>query len=158
MDPVDLLQQGPVFTGAFAFRSRAPGVIAAGGQSQGSAHHPDWPDAAMLIDEPELHREADPKMSAAFFKISRSIRNRSFSRRRRATSETRSDGDGAGAGVMGRLAVPVACVENCFTHRRSTVSCNPSSVATFSTDRPLLATRSTASRLNASGNIRRVCS
>jgi transposase InsO family protein len=41
----------------------------------------------MLIDEPELHREADPKMSAAFFRMSRSIRSRSFSRRSRATSE-----------------------------------------------------------------------
>src|SRR4051795_1829268 len=50
----------------------------------------------MLIDEPELHREADPKMSAAFFKMSRSIRSRSFLRRRRATSETRSDDDGGG--------------------------------------------------------------
>src|SRR5438045_356763 len=112
--------------------------------------------AAMLIDEPELHREADPKMSAAFFKISRSIRNRSFSRRRRATSETGSDGDGAGACVMGRLAVPVACVENCFIHRRNTVSCKPRSVATFSTERSLLAHRSTACRLKASGNVRRV--
>jgi hypothetical protein len=110
----------------------------------------------MLIDEPELHREADPKMSAAFFKISRSIRSRSFSRRKRATSETRSDGDGAAACVMGRLVVQVACAENCFIHRRNTVSCKLSSVATFSTDNPLLATRSTASRLNASGNIRRV--
>jgi len=57
---------------------------------------------------------------------------------------------------MGRLTGPVACAENCLTHRRNTVSCNPSSVATLSTDRPLLATRSTASRLNLSGNIRRV--
>jgi hypothetical protein len=88
--------------------------------------------------------------------MSRSIRSRSFSRRRRMTSETRSDGDGAGACVMRRLAVPVACAENCFTHRRNTVSCKPSSVATFSIDRPLLVTRSTASRLKASGNIRRV--
>ena len=54
------------------------------------------------------------------------------------------------------LTAPVACGENCFTHRRNTVSCKPSSAATFSTDRPLLATRSTASRLNPSGNIRRV--
>ena len=86
----------------------------------------------------------------------RSIRSRSFSRRSRATSETRSDGEGTGACVMGRLAGPLACIENCFTHRRNTVSCKPSSVATFSTERPLLLTRSTASRLNASGNIRRV--
>lgn len=54
----------------------------------------------MLIDEPELYREADPKMSAAFFKMSRSIRSRSFSRLSRATSAARSDGDGAGLRVI----------------------------------------------------------
>src|SRR5438270_2598446 len=135
MDLANLLQQRFVLAGTLAFWPRAPSVIAADGQIQGGAHHPDRPHFAMLIDEPELHREADPKMSAAFFRMSRSIRSRSFSRRRRATSETRSDGDGAGACVMGRLAVPVACAENCFTQRRNTVSCNPSSVATFSTDR-----------------------
>jgi hypothetical protein len=68
----------------------------------------------MLINDPELHQEADPKMSAAFVRMSRSIRSRSFSRLSRAFSEARSDGDGAGACVLGRLAGPVACVPNCI--------------------------------------------
>ena len=76
-------------------------------------------------------------MSAAFFKMSRSIRSRSFSRRSRAFSATRSDGDGAAACVLGRLGVPVACTPNCIIHRRSTVSCRPSSAATSPADSPL---------------------
>src|SRR5579862_396318 len=75
-DQADILQQCPVVAGAAALRSRSPSVIAADRQAQGLAHHPDRPDIAMLIDEPELHRVADPKMSTAFFRISRSIRSR----------------------------------------------------------------------------------
>lgn len=110
----------------------------------------------MFIDEPELYREADPKMSAASFRISRSIRSRSFSRLSRAFSAARSDADGAGACVLGRLAAPVACAPNGIIHRRSTVSCTPSSRATALADRPLVATCYTASRLNDSGNTLRV--
>lgn len=62
-----------------------------------------------------------------------------------ATRRRRADDAGAGA-----------CAPNCIIHRRSTVSCSPSSRATAPTDRPLTATRSTASRLNVSGNTRRV--
>jgi putative transposase len=40
--------------------------------------------------------------------ISRSIRSRSFSRRKRAFSPARSDGDATGACVIGRRAGPVA--------------------------------------------------
>jgi tetratricopeptide (TPR) repeat protein len=58
----------------------------------------------MLIDEPELHREAAPKMSAAFFRISRSIRSRSFSRRKPAFSAARSAGGATGTCVIGRRA------------------------------------------------------
>src|ERR1035437_2879431 len=107
MDQADIDQQRPVGALAGALGPGAPRIVAAGRQAQSGAHHPDRPDPAMLIDEPELHREADPKMSAAFFKMSRSMRSRSLSRRRRATSATRSDDDGAGACVWRRLAVPV---------------------------------------------------
>src|SRR5262249_25642799 len=55
----------------------------------------------MLINEPELHREADPKMSAAFFRMSRSIRSRSFSRRNPAFSPPRSTSARAGGGSRG---------------------------------------------------------
>ena len=77
----------------------------------------------MLIDEPELDREVAPKMSAAFFGISRSIRSRLFSRRKRAFSAfsaARSDGDGTGASVIGRRAGPVAWPPSRITHRTDT--------------------------------------
>ena len=54
-----------------------------------------------------------------------------------------------------RRAAPADCNPNCVIHRRSTVSCSPNSLATAPTLSPLLATRSTASRLNESGNTRR---
>src|SRR5271156_2895101 len=97
VDQADVVEQCAVGRGAAALGSITPGVVAAGRQAQDRAHHPNRPDAAMLIDEPELHREAAPKMSAAFFKMSRSMRSRSFSRRNRVFSATRSDGDGAAA-------------------------------------------------------------
>src|SRR5215469_10611826 len=106
MDPPDVLEQHPIGGGTRAFGPRAPGIIAADRQRR--AHHSDWPEVAMLIDEPELHREAAPKMSAAFFRISRSIRSRSFLRRKPAFSAARSDGDRTGACVIGRRAGPVA--------------------------------------------------
>src|SRR5215469_14153753 len=102
MDPPDVLEQHPIGGGTRAFGPRAPGIVAADRQTQRRAHHSDWPEVAMLIDEPELYREAAPKMSAAFFRISRSIRSRSFSRRKRAFSAARSDGDTTGACVIGR--------------------------------------------------------
>jgi hypothetical protein len=101
----------------------------------------------MPIDEPELNREAAPKMSAACFRMSRSIRSCQLSRRSRATSAAKSDGDGDDACVVSRRDAPVSCIPNCVIHRRSTVSCSPSSLATAPTFSPLLATRSTASRL-----------
>src|SRR5581483_9248365 len=102
VDAADLVGQRAVGGVAGALGPGAPSIVAAGRQPQRGAHHPNRPDLAVLIDEPELHREADPKMSAAFFKMSRSIRSRSFSRRSRAFSAARSDGDGAGACVVGR--------------------------------------------------------
>jgi hypothetical protein len=64
--------------------------------------------------------------------------------------------DGAGAGAMECRTGPIACIREGVTHHRSTVSCSPNSLATLPTDRPLVATRSTASRLKACGNIRRI--
>jgi len=61
----------------------------------------------VVVDEAELHRGISEKMPMAFFKMSRSERARSSSRRSRAFSEARSAGDGppagAGAGVRAAL-------------------------------------------------------
>jgi len=86
--------------------------------TQDRAHHPNRQHRAMLIDEPELHREADPKMSAAF-RMSRSIRSRSFSRRKRASSEARSDGDGAGACVAAPRRLGIPCRRYALATRNS---------------------------------------
>ncbi|MFT4936714.1 MAG: hypothetical protein ACI9LT_003434 [Pseudoalteromonas distincta] len=66
VDQPDVFQQRPVGRSPPALGPSSPRVVATGRQSQNLAHHPNRPDLAMLIDEPELHREAAPKMSAAF--------------------------------------------------------------------------------------------
>src|SRR5262245_50867747 len=67
-DPPDVLEQHPIGGGTRAFHPRAPGIVAAGRQTQRRTHHSDRSEVTMLIDEPELHREAAPKMSAAFLR------------------------------------------------------------------------------------------
>ncbi len=66
VDQPDVFQQRPVGRSPPALGPSSPRVVATGRQPQDLAHHPNRPDLAMLIDEPELHREAAPKMSAAF--------------------------------------------------------------------------------------------
>ena len=75
MDQPDILGQLAIGDRPLALGATAPGVVTAGRQAQDRAHHANRPDLTMLIDEPELHREAAPKMSAAFFRMSRSIRS-----------------------------------------------------------------------------------
>jgi len=48
----------------WAFDPRALGIVAADRQTQRRAHYSDGTDVTMLIDEPELHPKAAPKMSA----------------------------------------------------------------------------------------------
>lgn len=93
------------------------------------AHHLYRPDRANLIRRTRTSPGGRSEDERGFFRMSRPFRSRSFSRRDRAFSETRSDGDGAGACVLERHAAPVACAPNCIIHRRSTVSCRPSSRA-----------------------------
>jgi hypothetical protein len=72
-------------------------------------------------------------------------------------SWTAADGGYAShANLTAGKARPLAWPPSRITHRLSTVSFSPSSVATLPTDKPLLITRSTASRLKTSGNTRRV--
>ena len=80
--------------------------------------------------------------------MSRSIRNRSFSRLSWAISEAWS-AVGNAACVKGRRAAAAGCPEppNLFTHLRKTVSANPISAATDPIERPLDRTSSTVCRL-----------
>jgi len=54
------------------------------------------------------------------------------------------------------IGLAVAFFYSCINHRLSTLSFSPSSFVTLPTGKPLLITRSTASRLKTSGNTRRV--
>jgi hypothetical protein len=64
--PADVVEQGAVGRGPGALGAGAPRIVAARRDAQDGAHHPNRPLIAMLIDEPEFHREADPKMTVAF--------------------------------------------------------------------------------------------
>lgn len=66
MDQTNVLGQFALGDRPRALGPTALDIIAAGRQAQGRAHHGNRAHLTMLIDEPELHREAAPKMSAAF--------------------------------------------------------------------------------------------
>jgi hypothetical protein len=62
-----------------------PGRVEAGSRDpQAFTHESHWPLAAVASDAGVLHCDSFAKNAAAFFKKSRSIRSRSFSRRNRA--------------------------------------------------------------------------
>ena len=63
-----------------------PCVVARGRHAEHAADGADRPVLRMLGDEAELHLGVSEKMPMAFFKMSRSVRTRSSSRRSRATS------------------------------------------------------------------------
>jgi hypothetical protein len=91
-------------------------------------------------------------MATAFFKMSRSIRRRSFSRRRRVISEAESGAEcGAGAEI-GRSADPAFRPSLRLRQLRSIEGEMPNSLAICSNGRPLLANNAIASRLNSSVN------
>src|SRR3990172_11166963 len=79
-------------TGPVAERTLPPGVIAAAGDLQHVALHADRPDRPVVFHELVSHRDSFAKKAVAFFKISRSIRSRSFSARNRAFSTSSAVG------------------------------------------------------------------
>lgn len=89
-----------------------------------------------------------------FFKMSRSMRSRSFSSRSRAISEAWSAGIGA-ACIVGRRVADAGSFLSLSTQRRNTESRRPSSLPTDVIDRPLETTSSAAYRLYSSVNDRR---
>lgn len=131
MHQPDCPKKGAVLKGTRALRPRPPSIVAADGNAQNAAHQPRRPVTTILIHGRELHRAAAPKMSAAFFRMSRSACASCSSRLRRAFSAARSAGDSPGVSREGRRHVVNAVVwPNCRTHRRSWLSCTPSSAAT----------------------------
>src|SRR5947208_681465 len=109
-----------------------------------------------IIDGAESPVRTTAKIAIDFFKMSRSMRNRSFSRCRRAISAAWSAA-GSVACVVGRRVAAVGSrpAPRSSTQRRNTDSRRPSSLATDPIERPLEATRSTACRLYSSVNDRR---
>src|SRR4029079_14144383 len=104
----------------------------------------------VILDQAEPHLGGSEKMATAFFKMSRSIGRRSFSRRRREVSDAESGAEcGAGAGI-GRSADPAFRPSLRLRQLRSIEGEIPSSLAICSNGRPLLASRAIASRLNSS--------
>src|SRR5437899_8474511 len=93
----------------------------------------------MFLDEAEAHVRVPAKIAIDFFKMSRSMRSRSFSWRSRAISEACSADIGV-AYVVGRHTAAVDSCLSFSTQRRSTESRRPSSLATDVIDRLLSTT------------------
>src|SRR5712691_5280969 len=89
--PNFLNQRGPLRRGR-ARRTLPPRIKPAARHLQHRALNHDRPLAPMLMDEGVSHRDSFAKKTVAFFKISRSIRSRSFSARKRRFSSSNADG------------------------------------------------------------------
>src|ERR1700758_2382596 len=148
VNPPDVVDELTIGCGSLALRARAPGIIAGRRDTEHAAHDHHRIVGAAIFDEAESHFGTPAKIAMDFFKISRSMRSRSFSRCKRTISAAWS-ADGSVACVVGRrvAAVGSSRAPRCSTHRRSTESRRPSSLATDPIERPLDATRSTACRL-----------
>ena len=135
-----------------------PCVVPAHRHPQDPAHHSNRPDVPMLIHEPEPHRVAPPKMSAAFFEACRAPSSRDRAR----ASAARSQPPGRPGTSPAAQGPSSAAAPSPFPARRTSgaSASAPSRAAraprpTAMIVIPLVRTRSTASRLNASGNSRR---
>jgi hypothetical protein len=144
----DLGQQDTIGGDPTALRPSAPSVIAGRRDAENGAHLADRVIVAAIFDEAESHVRVPAKIAIDFFKMSHSIRKRSFSRFVWAIWEAWS-AVGSAACVMARRAAAASCLEtpNLFTHLGGTVSANPISVATEPIERPLERTSSTVCRL-----------
>src|SRR6185312_9040025 len=120
-------------------RAIAPGVIAGRRDLEHGTHQPHRIAVTVVFNEAEAHVRVPAKIAIDFFKMSRSMRSRSFSWRSRAISEAWSANIGV-ACVVGRHAADAGSCRNLSTQRRSTESRRPSSLR-------LDTTSSTACRL-----------
>jgi hypothetical protein len=148
MDPLDVVDEFTIGSRSPALRTRAPGIIAGRRDPKHVAQDRHRIISAAILDEAESHVRVPAKIAIDFFKMSRSMRSRSFSRSKRAISATWS-ADGSAACVVGRRAAAVGSrpAPRSSTQRRNTESRRPSSLATDPIERPLEATRSTACHL-----------
>jgi len=122
MDTPDSGQQRPVRRHPRALRAATPSVIAAARDFQRIAHQAHRPGVAVIFDEAELHFGGSEKMATVFFRMSRSMRSRWTSRRRRAISANWSSGVpacGATACVLRRCDTPAGTLRTALRHLRN---------------------------------------
>jgi hypothetical protein len=147
MDLLDIFQKFTIFSVARAFWARTPSVIAGPRNIECAAHDTHRVLVTAIFDEAESHIRGPAKIAIDFFKMSRSMRSRSFSCCKREISAAWSADGSAACGGCRVAAVGSRPAPRFSTHRRNTESRNPSSLATEPTERPLEATRATACRL-----------
>src|SRR5580704_10228721 len=141
-------QQHHVLILSTAGRSILPGKIAALTDAKNLAETLDGEFLLRRIDETEPHRLPSlAKKVAALFRISRSCRKISFSRRNRFSSAARSScRSGGGASI--------SCSRRLSSQRRSVERPTPKSMAISLCVRPLTSTNRTASASNSFPNRR----
>src|SRR4051812_36330172 len=150
MNPPDIAQQLAIGDLARAFWPGSPSVIARRRYTERIAHDAHRPDIPLILDQAEPHLGGSKKMATAFFKMSRSMRSRSFSRRSREISAARSGTEGAAEAAIGCGADPACPPMLRLRQLRSIEGESPSSLAIWINGRPLRASRATASVLNSS--------
>src|SRR3979411_2503857 len=106
MNPPDIDQQLAIGDLAQALWLRTPIVEAGRRHAQRIAHDAHRPDIPVVLDQAEPHLGGSEKMATAFFKMSRSMRRRSFSRRRRVISEAGSEAQCAADDGIRRSVAP----------------------------------------------------
>src|SRR5689334_7590892 len=149
MNRCDLHRQPLIALRPRGRRPLLPGIAARPGDPEHLAQRGYGEAGLLRRDEAELHSLSLAKKAVAFFRMSRSIRRRLFSRRSCASS-SRSLVVSAPAGPR------PASISACRTHRRSAVSVRSSSRAIAPILFPLSRTNRTVSALNSSENARRL--
>ena len=139
MGPRDLGQQGARLATLRGFRAGHVSHNSPRRDAHHIEHDANRKRLALVLDETEFHFGASEKMRKVFFKISRSMRRRSFSRRRRAFSPVKSlPPGGIAACVLERRGDP-ACPPPFLCQARNRAAGIPSSPAIWLSGRPLLA-------------------
>jgi hypothetical protein len=151
MEAPDLGEQSTIGRLARTFGPAAPSIIPCRRDAHDIAQDTNRERLALIFDDAEFHFGSSEKMRSVFFRISRSMRRRSFSRRRRTFSVAKSrPAGGIAACVMGRRGDPAWLPAFLLHQARSRAAGIPSSPAIWLNGRPLLAKSPTASRLNSS--------
>src|SRR5215471_19865853 len=106
VDPPDVVDEVTIGSRSSALRARAPGIIAGRRDAKHVAQQRNRIIGTAIFDEAESHVRVPAKIAIDFFKMSRSMRSRSFSRCKRAISAAWS-ADGGVACVVGRRVAAV---------------------------------------------------